>query len=97
MHFFHGKAKLFKLKCYFIICLSAIPRKAEPIVKLTCADEPCFPGVPCIDTEVKNGTNIIHEVECGPCPTGYRGNGIDCEDIDEVFIIKYIYFIELLY
>lgn len=59
------------------------PQNKGPIVKITCADEPCFPGVPCIDTEVTNGTDIIHEVECGPCPTGYRGNGIECEDINE--------------
>ncbi|XP_071844501.1 cartilage oligomeric matrix protein-like isoform X2 [Apostichopus japonicus] len=53
------------------------------ITFVTCADEPCFPGVACLDIKDRNGTQVMDRVECGPCPTGYRGNGIECEDINE--------------
>ncbi|XP_067221404.1 von Willebrand factor D and EGF domain-containing protein isoform X1 [Chanodichthys erythropterus] len=38
----------------------------------TCADSPCFPGVPCEATS--SGS-----FRCGSCPHGYRGNGITCK------------------
>lgn len=41
----------------------------------------CGPGVcfePSMCTETVNG------VECAPCPEGYTGDGIQCDDVDEV-------------
>lgn len=44
-------------------------------------DSKCGPGVcfkPGMCTETTDG------VECAPCPKGYTGDGIQCDDIDEV-------------
>jgi hypothetical protein len=42
-----------------------------------CEDEPCHPGVACMDdAEAPNGFT------CGACPTGYEGDGITCTDVD---------------
>lgn len=46
-----------------------------PVVQ-TCSSNPCFQGVQCYDDPV-NG------FQCGSCPTGFTGDGIRCEDIDE--------------
>lgn len=37
----------------------------------------CFPGVSCLNVGVGHAT-------CGPCPKGYDGDGITCDDINEV-------------
>ena len=42
-----------------------------------CNSKPCFPGVPCTDTQ--SGPS------CGECPLGFTGDGFGCEDINEVF------------
>ncbi|XP_028672990.1 LOW QUALITY PROTEIN: von Willebrand factor D and EGF domain-containing protein [Erpetoichthys calabaricus] len=41
---------------------------------LTCADSPCYPGVPCEPSE--HGS-----FKCGRCPYGYSGNGVKCKAI----------------
>ncbi|XP_078677339.1 von Willebrand factor D and EGF domain-containing protein-like isoform X2 [Branchiostoma floridae x Branchiostoma belcheri] len=40
-----------------------------------CGLQPCFPGVPC--------TNVVDGFECGDCPDGYNGDGMNCQDINE--------------
>ncbi|XP_042333569.1 von Willebrand factor D and EGF domain-containing protein [Sceloporus undulatus] len=47
---------------------TAVPRL------LTCADSPCFPGVPCKPSEKGN-------FKCGRCPFGYYGDGTVCKAI----------------
>nr|XP_060638161.1 von Willebrand factor D and EGF domain-containing protein [Anolis sagrei ordinatus] len=47
---------------------AAIPRL------LTCADSPCFPGVPCKPSEKGS-------FKCGRCPFGYYGDGVICRAI----------------
>ena len=37
-----------------------------------CSEDPCYPGVNCYDTESPPF------FRCGPCPEGYRGDGINC-------------------
>ena len=37
-----------------------------------CSDDPCYPGVTCYDTDKDPF------FRCGPCPQGYRGDGIQC-------------------
>ncbi|XP_048366352.1 von Willebrand factor D and EGF domain-containing protein isoform X1 [Sphaerodactylus townsendi] len=58
----------------------AMPRKVSRMGKkldtsvpqlLTCADLPCFPGVPCESNEEGS-------FRCGRCPFGYFGDGIVC-------------------
>jgi Leucine-rich repeat (LRR) protein len=43
-----------------------------------CRDDPCFPGVKCHDVPAP-GAGFT----CDPCPSGYTGNGIECQDIDD--------------
>ncbi|XP_066485231.1 von Willebrand factor D and EGF domain-containing protein [Tiliqua scincoides] len=42
--------------------------------QLTCADSPCFPGVPCKPSQEGS-------FRCGRCPFGYYGDGIICRAI----------------
>ncbi|XP_028418294.1 neurogenic locus notch homolog protein 1-like [Dendronephthya gigantea] len=39
-----------------------------------CADNPCFLGVSC--------TDLVASFKCGPCPTGYTGDGENCTRVD---------------
>ncbi|XP_041649407.1 von Willebrand factor D and EGF domain-containing protein [Cheilinus undulatus] len=41
---------------------------------VTCADSPCFPGVPCEPT-------ITGSFRCGRCPYGYTGDGVTCKAV----------------
>lgn len=40
--------------------------------RAVCAELPCFRGVQCQPA-------VDGELQCGPCPPGYRGDGITCE------------------
>ncbi|XP_059503420.1 von Willebrand factor D and EGF domain-containing protein-like isoform X2 [Stegostoma tigrinum] len=42
--------------------------------KMTCADMPCFNGVPCEPTQ-------FGSFKCGRCPFGYTGDGVTCKAI----------------
>ena len=44
-----------------------------------CRFKPCFPGVPCF-----NDPSTEKGFECGECPLGMLGDGINCTDVDEV-------------
>lgn len=47
----------------------------------SCADDPCFPGVECMDvdpTMVDYTQSFVRLFECGDCPEDYSGDGIDC-------------------
>lgn len=46
-----------------------------------CQPNPCFKGVPCMETSEFPG------YRCGPCPEGMTGNGTHCQDIDEVSLL----------
>ncbi|XP_071482117.1 uncharacterized protein [Diadema antillarum] len=45
-----------------------------------CADNPCFPGITCIDN-IAPGTG--NQCGTGECPEGLVGNGFKCADFDE--------------
>ena len=38
-----------------------------------CEDDPCFPGITCVDAIAPLEGN-----QCGPCPTGLVGDGFKC-------------------
>ncbi|KAL3865549.1 hypothetical protein ACJMK2_042925 [Sinanodonta woodiana] len=52
------------------ICRSA---RAPPPTRITCADNPCYAGVRCQETD--------QSYRCGTCPSGYYGNGVRCVKI----------------
>eukprot|EP00057_Strongylocentrotus_purpuratus_P013529 XP_011668003.1 PREDICTED: fibrillin-3-like isoform X2 [Strongylocentrotus purpuratus] len=67
-------------------------RVCIPIDPTRCSDNPCFPGVECSDlsrgevvsnTDLDNPPEIILQYTCENCPPGYRGDGVECNDIDE--------------
>ncbi|KAM6893465.1 von Willebrand factor D and EGF domain-containing protein [Xenentodon cancila] len=41
---------------------------------MTCADRPCFPGVPCVP-------DVGGAFRCGRCPAGYTGDGGSCRAV----------------
>jgi len=43
-----------------------------------CEDDPCFPGITCVDAIAPLEGN-----QCGPCPTGLVGDGFKCYDYNE--------------
>ncbi|XP_044176217.1 von Willebrand factor D and EGF domain-containing protein-like isoform X2 [Acropora millepora] len=45
------------------------------VVITKCSNDSCYPGVPCMDKTVP--------ISCGPCPSGFTGNGKNCKDIDD--------------
>ncbi len=45
-----------------------------------CDSKPCFPFVECFNVK------IAPFYQCGACPPGLTGNGINCTDIDEVLL-----------
>ncbi|KAM6967564.1 von Willebrand factor D and EGF domain-containing protein [Aplochiton taeniatus] len=49
-----------------------VRRGSSPVV--TCADLPCYPGVPC-------EPSVTGSFSCGRCPYGYTGNGIICKAV----------------
>lgn len=54
-----------------------LPEDSDEIVlskAITCADLPCFPGVPCEPSQ-------DDRVKCGRCPYGYYGDGFNCRGI----------------
>ncbi|KAL7394229.1 hypothetical protein ABVT39_022612 [Epinephelus coioides] len=49
-------------------------KRVSPSHHVTCADAPCFPGVPCEPT-------ITGSFKCGRCPYGYTGDGVTCKAV----------------
>ncbi|KAM9353557.1 von Willebrand factor D and EGF domain-containing protein [Symphorus nematophorus] len=49
-------------------------RWGPPSHHVTCADSPCFPGVPCEPT-------VTGSFRCGRCPYGYTGDGVTCKAV----------------
>ncbi|XP_051813003.1 von Willebrand factor D and EGF domain-containing protein [Acanthochromis polyacanthus] len=54
--------------------LSTGIRWGQPAHRVTCADSPCFPGVPCEPT-------VLGSFRCGRCPYGYTGDGVTCKAV----------------
>ncbi|XP_042345721.1 von Willebrand factor D and EGF domain-containing protein [Plectropomus leopardus] len=49
-------------------------RRGSAFHHMTCADSPCFPGVPCEPT-------VTGSFSCGRCPYGYTGDGVTCKAV----------------
>ena len=41
------------------------------VIITKCSNDSCYPGVPCMDKTVP--------ITCGPCPSGFTGNGKNCK------------------
>ncbi|XP_056142909.1 von Willebrand factor D and EGF domain-containing protein [Lampris incognitus] len=54
--------------------LSTGVRWGSPSHTVTCADSPCFSGVPCEPT-------VTGSYKCGRCPFGYTGDGVTCKAV----------------
>ncbi|XP_019489258.1 PREDICTED: von Willebrand factor D and EGF domain-containing protein, partial [Hipposideros armiger] len=54
--------------------ITILPKKPGLTKISTCADLPCFLGVPCVPTTEGH-------FRCGRCPYGYYGDGINCRAI----------------
>lgn len=50
-----------------------------------CSLKPCFPFVECANTP---GEGL--GFKCGECPPGYMGDGIRCEDVNEVNTVRHV-------
>ena len=63
------------LDYYFYFSVLCLSLKVQDF----CRFKPCFPGVPCFnDPATQLG------FECGECPLGMLGDGVNCTDVDEV-------------
>lgn len=56
------------------------------IVQDFCRFKPCFPGVPCF-----NDPSTVKGFECGECPLGMIGDGVNCSDVDEVNVAIHMF------
>ncbi|KAM7121321.1 von Willebrand factor D and EGF domain-containing protein [Molossus nigricans] len=54
--------------------ITILPEKPESTKISTCAESPCFLGVSCVST-------TDGHFQCGHCPLGYYGDGINCRAI----------------
>ena len=54
---------------------------------ISCDSKPCFPFVTCVNVAQAPG------FQCGVCPPGLKGDGVNCTDIDEVGLLLFYLFI----
>ena len=47
-----------------------------------CSNDSCYPGVPCMDKTVP--------ISCGPCPSGFTGNGKNCRGTTNSTLLEYL-------
>lgn len=53
------------------------PLPPQPQPQISCAPGTCFRQSMCIPTD-------SGDFQCAPCPDGYTGDGVHCDDVDEV-------------
>ncbi|XP_068703048.1 von Willebrand factor D and EGF domain-containing protein-like isoform X2 [Montipora foliosa] len=60
---------------YTCVCnVGYIGRHCDVIIT-KCSNDSCYPGVSCMEDTTP--------ISCGPCPSGFTGNGRNCKDIDD--------------
>ena len=72
------------MRSFLQIILFALPT-GQAAFPDPCASNPCAANVSC-----KPALEKERGFECGNCPLGFKGDGILCEDINEVYFDKSI-------
>ncbi|XP_062499001.1 fibrillin-2-like [Corticium candelabrum] len=71
------------IKSYEGVCQRRLRRQFVPSVA-DCANDPCGDLTPCFPNVVcTNNDTSFPPYHCGDCPSGYVGNGLVCNDINE--------------
>ena len=71
INFFLAGNCLDRINNFSCVCNVGYTGRHCDVIITKCSNDSCYPGVPCIDKTVP--------ISCGPCPSGFTGNGKSCK------------------